>query len=216
MKVWLKPHVHAAVYGPDLVLLDVGEGRYALLAGAADLVDIQDRASAIVSDEPLLFEALRGLDAVASDRPCIVRAERPPLPQDSIPFETAPALSLCDRWTMGRGWLDMVWIYHGRSFPALIAAAGAQPSPDELAETERIVRTAILFDRQSPWIPFQGDCLYRCLMLRRILQRQGLSAHWVFGVRTWPFYAHCWLQAGELALTDHAERLAGYSPILAI
>jgi hypothetical protein len=36
----------------------------------------------------------------------------------------------------------------------------------------------------------------------------------VFGVRTWPFHAHCWLQCDDVVLDDQADRVAAYAPIL--
>jgi hypothetical protein len=44
----------------------------------------------------------------------------------------------------------------------------------------------------------------------------GFDADWIIGVRTWPFMAHCWLQVGAVALDDDVERLAAYTPILAV
>ena len=42
------------------------------------------------------------------------------------------------------------------------------------------------------------------------------AAVWVFGVRTWPFSAHCWLQIGDAVLDDDPERVGIYPPILAV
>ena len=67
-----------------------------------------------------------------------------------------------------------------------------------------------------PWLPFQGQCLHRAFMLRRLLARRGLSVHWVFGVRTWPFMAHCWLQAGDTLVADDLDRVLGFTPILVV
>ena len=50
----------------------------------------------------------------------------------------------------------------------------------------------------------------------RVLRARGFDALWVFGVRTWPFSAHCWLQVGLTALDDDLERLAAYTPIMAV
>ena len=56
----------------------------------------------------------------------------------------------------------------------------------------------------------------RSFVLLRFLQRSGLNARWVIGVRTWPFSAHCWLQIDDTALDDAWERLVVYEPILAV
>lgn len=39
---------------------------------------------------------------------------------------------------------------------------------------------------------------------------------WVFGVRTWPFAAHCWIQIGDLVVGDVLDRVRGYTPIRAV
>ena len=52
--------------------------------------------------------------------------------------------------------------------------------------------------------------------LRAALRRHGHDARWVFGVRTWPFRAHCWLQRGEVVLDDDLETLVPLTPILVI
>jgi hypothetical protein len=66
------------------------------------------------------------------------------------------------------------------------------------------------------WAPAPRQCLVRSFMLMRFLTRAGADARLVFGVRTWPFGAHCWVQAGDQVLDDYADRLVGYSPIMAI
>jgi hypothetical protein len=71
-------------------------------------------------------------------------------------------------------------------------------------------------ERAYPWLPLQGVCVFRSFMLMRLLSRAGIcSPRWVFGVRTWPFHAHCWVQDGDIVLTDHAESLLRYTPIFA-
>lgn len=67
-----------------------------------------------------------------------------------------------------------------------------------------------------PFVPGQGECLYRACLLRSYLAGRGLGSSWVFGVRTWPFAAHCWLQCGDLVLDDDPDRVALYTPILVV
>jgi hypothetical protein len=53
-------------------------------------------------------------------------------------------------------------------------------------------------------------------LLLEFLAARGLAADWVFGVRTWPFSAHCWVQAGGIVLNDTVERVAPYRQILRV
>jgi hypothetical protein len=71
-----------------------------------------------------------------------------------------------------------------------------------------------VFRRVAPWLPLDGACLFRSGFLLGYLESLGHRVDWVFGVRTWPFRAHCWLQAGDVALDDEAERLIAYHPIM--
>jgi len=65
-----------------------------------------------------------------------------------------------------------------------------------------------------PWVPSEGECLQRAFQLRRLLARRGIAVDWVFGVRTWPFGAHCWLQSGDMLVGDRLERVGRYTPIM--
>jgi transglutaminase-like putative cysteine protease len=77
-------------------------------------------------------------------------------------------------------------------------------------------RDAQAFDQLMPLVPFQGQCLFRSRLLLAFLRTADRDATWVFGVRTRPFQAHCWLQVHDTALDDAAERICGYTPILAL
>jgi hypothetical protein len=70
--------------------------------------------------------------------------------------------------------------------------------------------------RARPWLPFEGECLQRTFLLRYFLARSGVATDWVFGVRTWPFSAHCWLQIGDLVVGDRLERVQRFTPIMKV
>ncbi|MEW6017414.1 MAG: lasso peptide biosynthesis B2 protein [Pseudomonadota bacterium] len=70
------------------------------------------------------------------------------------------------------------------------------------------------FDVWSPWWPYQGECLYRAYVRLKFLHAGGHDAHWVFGVRLWPFQAHCWLQVGDLVIGDRVHRVRAFTPIM--
>ncbi len=48
------------------------------------------------------------------------------------------------------------------------------------------------------------------------LGAEGIHPDWVFGVKTEPFDAHCWVQHGEIVLNDAPDRVRQYSPILVV
>lgn len=67
----------------------------------------------------------------------------------------------------------------------------------------RISRCQTMKARRSPYL------------LRRLLRSEGYSPLWIFGVRTWPFGAHCWLQVDDLVIGDTLDRVRFYTPIMA-
>jgi hypothetical protein len=143
------------------------------------------------------------------------------LPLDPIadlwPDRTGPA-SRGDAWNLLQASWDAALIYPHRSFADLVAfgaARGPAASPDN-EPTPEMSRLVAGFHRWAYWTPAPAKCLIRSFMLLRLLRRRGLDARWVFAVRTWPFEAHCWLQAGATVLDDARDRLVAYHPILAV
>ena len=59
-------------------------------------------------------------------------------------------------------------------------------------------------------------CVLNALALVDFLAGYGWYPSWVWGVRSTPFSAHCWVQEGQVVLNDLAERVRGYTPILVI
>jgi hypothetical protein len=59
-------------------------------------------------------------------------------------------------------------------------------------------------------------CLYDSLVLSDFLQRHAVQCTCVFGVKTLPFVAHCWVQIGPHVANSNPQVVATYSPILAV
>ena len=69
---------------------------------------------------------------------------------------------------------------------------------------------------RSLFLSTRALCLLESIVLLELFARYGLYPRWVFGVRTRPFAAHCWLQHEQLVLNDTAERVSAYTPIMAV
>lgn len=214
----LRPGVHAAVLGDDLVLLDVPADAYVCLPdvpgvrrGAGGLQAPSDSGLGDrLAEAGLLAEAgAKGVDTPGSPEL--------PRPRRSAVADALPGPCWRDGAEALGCLLDLSRTYRGRPLAAILEAAArpaGQAAPDEAGpEVLAVVRR---FRAWLPYAPVTGKCLLRSFMLLRLLRRRGLDACWVFGVRTWPFSAHCWLQIGDMVLDDHADRLVAYEPILVV
>ena len=218
MPLYLAPHLHAAAFGRDLVLLDIVKGDYSLLAGASDVFSFTGPSRILDTEESDVGADLLA-EGIVATAPGPLQKPPPRFPGRSALEREAEPVRPSDVTQMTLAFGAMVGRYWGKGLPALLehARRGAAAAPASPLPIEEVARTALVFDQLSPWIPFQGDCLFRCFMLLQWLHRSEASGvRWVFGIRTGPFYAHCWLQADDLALTDFAEPLVNFSPVYAV
>lgn len=121
-------------------------------------------------------------------------------------------MSVSEVLSTGFSWAIAAVRFQRKSLRQLLAfeqADGLQRYSEEklsrLVGATRISRT---------WVPGEGECLQRSFQLRHVLAARGVRADWVFGVRTWPFNAHCWLQIGDLVVGDRLARVRRYTPIM--
>lgn len=59
-------------------------------------------------------------------------------------------------------------------------------------------------------------CLYDSLALACFMAGEGLKTQWVIGVKTQPFAAHSWVQAGSVVLNELHENVRSFKPILVV
>ncbi|TMN24202.1 lasso peptide biosynthesis B2 protein [Pseudoxanthomonas sp. X-1] len=69
------------------------------------------------------------------------------------------------------------------------------------------------FRRSRRYVPVDPICLLDSLAMTRFLAKRGLHANIVFGVTSNPFSAHCWVQAGDLALNDTVGHTSAFVQI---
>lgn len=216
MELDLPPTVHAVLIDDDLVFLDANADIYFCLPLPSGLVR-QEGGRLHTADEALVEELVgaglarrpagqdvgRRAPPVAPER--TARAVLDATPDLDVRFRPAHGLALV---AAVRAALSS----RREAFRDLIAPSSPSvevPTPDAL------LADLVIWRRLAPWLPLDGVCLFRSGMLLAFLRALGHRPDWVFGVRTWPFRAHCWLQVGDLALDDEAERLRAYAPILA-
>jgi hypothetical protein len=214
---FLPPHVHAVRVDDDIVFLDIAADRYLCWPKADGLALSRDRRRLEVCDRDALAE-LEATGLVSRLEPSQARTPSPPEPvADLWPDRNSPS-SRGDTWNLVQASCDAALIYPRRSFADLVAF-GAARGPDTSPDNEpgpKMLRLVGGFHRWAYWTPAPAKCLIRSFMLLRLLRRHDLDARWVFAVRTWPFEAHCWLQAGATVLDDARDRLEAYHPILTV
>ena len=206
MPVVERPDLHVARVRDDLVVLDLARGAYdlapGLFVGALGSADAETRVLDVLGARPAPpLEPLDG-PATGEDRPWLQNLDLDP---------STVEVRRRDRGDAASAWVALVLTYPGAPLRRLTTPAGGSGGPLRADETRR---RAAVFARLLPWAPWPGACLFRAYLLRLFLRRGGCDASWVFGVRTWPFRAHCWLEADGVVLNDDAASIRAYSPIL--
>ncbi|RIA46773.1 transglutaminase superfamily protein [Hephaestia caeni] len=83
------------------------------------------------------------------------------------------------------------------------------------AEADQCRDLVHAFNWSKRFVSHQDQCLVRGVAMCRMLAQRGGRTHLVIGVAL-PFIAHCWVQAGEIVLSDTIDRVRTYVPILAV
>jgi len=193
----------------DLVILDLRADAYACLPHAAAAVRID---GATVEADLGLLGLMTETGLVHDAQPRHGRTP-PALPGRCVEPRSGWTSILAAAYML----IAHFRIHHLGSGPTVQALIKALPSrPAKCADAARAAAVTAAFIRLMPWAPRQGACLHRAFLLLSMLRRAGVDAVWVFGVRTWPFAAHCWLQMGDAVLDDDPERVSQYAPIMAV
>lgn len=212
----LAAHVHAVAIGPDVVLLDLRQDAYFCLPDLARALGpvLTDRAA----DLPAALVDVFRAGGWAADMPEGAPPDRPLRePRADLTVLSPRPLRGRDIGPLIGSLWDLAVRYHGRGLPQVLEFVRRAPSHLAAARTPapELLDLIARFRSAEVWLPTPGKCLARSFLLLRFLQRSGQSADWVFGVRTWPFGAHCWLQVGDTALDEAVELAAEFKPILA-
>lgn len=89
-------------------------------------------------------------------------------------------------------------------------------TPGGIGTESRLLNSALAFLRARKIVPVGTCCLLDALSITTFLTRRRLHANIVFGVTSDPFSAHCWVQSGDIVLTDTVGATRAYSIIRVI
>lgn len=214
MRLFLAHGVHAVSVAHDLVFLDTEADAYFCLGGAAEFCRLGPGGQIDVTAQEVAVQLL-GAGLLSEE----ATPERPSMPvrptaSTHLSWQGETAVSAAVLADAVRVTITARRVFPRSSFAQLLR--GPPPAGSTRSDpTPALIEALAQFEQLRPWLPLDGECLLRSYHLRAFLRRRGHDALWVFGVRTWPFGAHCWLQVGETVLDEDLERLAAYQPIMA-
>ena len=229
---FLSPHVHVCVAGKQVVLLDLERDKYLSMAHAHPIgrwvrgwpippsdtaveSDAENRLLAKMIEQGLLVkDASRGKEASP------VVAEPPKFAMIEHDLNSRPRTTLAQLWRVCAAYTSAKWALKRRPIKEVVQAARLRkkrgPSTSTLdAGTLRPLVTA--FAHLRPLFYTAKDaCLLDSLTLVNFLAGYDFFPQWVFGVKTDPFYAHCWVQQQDFVFNDTPDYVRGFSPILVV
>ncbi|MDP1875193.1 lasso peptide biosynthesis B2 protein [Phenylobacterium sp.] len=211
----LSDDVYAAIRGEDLLLLSLASDQYFCVPAAGAGLRLIAGSSAVEIGDHDLADVLVGCGFVATSGPPEPRAVMPGPVRQEAGRGPRPMGPLVTVQLAAAAALVAAKGFHGQSFAQLVSAANAR-SGQGRTDLVRAADLGCRFATALPWVPSQGDCLYRSYVLQALLAREGLAATWVFGVQTWPFEAHCWVQIEDMVLDDTCDHVSAFTPILAL
>jgi Transglutaminase-like superfamily len=233
---FLSPHVHVCVSGKQVVLLDLERDKYLALAHAhpigrwvrgwpalhpsSDAARIDDSPAPengllakMISQGLLVTDPAVGKEA----SPAVTDEAKVPLVEYDI--HVRPRTSLGQLWNFFLAFTEAKWSLKYRPIGEVVRAArlrkkGGSPAPVDIATVRSLV--AAFVHLRPLFYTALDACLLDSLTLTHFLARYGVFPTWVFGVKTDPFYPHCWIQQGDFVFNDTPDYIRGFSPILVV
>jgi hypothetical protein len=207
-QVTLAAGLHMVRIRDDVVILDVGVDRYSCLVGGGN--QLTPVGSGAVSADDDVLQELQSAGLIAPD-PGPPTCRTPVTPRGELTADEYPGRIACLDTAIRT--LAATAAFRGQSLAQLVDAAEPRNSRPTPFDCRRISARVSAYRTVLPFIPFEGLCLQRAYQLRRVLASDGQRVDWVFGVKTWPFFAHCWLQIDDLVIGDRFDRVRSFTPI---
>jgi len=238
---FLSPHVHVCVAGKQVVLLDLERDKYLSMAYASPLgrwvrgwpvpppdagatnevvspateLDLENRLLAKMVAQGLLVQ-----DASIGKEASPVVAEPPKYTMVEYDLNSRPRTTLAHLWRLCVAYTAAKWALRRHPIKEVVQATRLRKKQASSATvitpaTLRPVVTAFVHLRPL-FFTAKDACLLDSLTLVNFLAGYGVFPQWIFGVKTDPFYAHCWVQQGDFVCNDTADYVRGFSPILVV
>jgi hypothetical protein len=234
----LAPHVYPCVSGQHVVLMDLERDKYVAVVpahrlapwvrgwpvGAMPVADSPHNADsgedALVSQ--MLAHGMLVTDPHVGKLAVPVTTDRPQRGLVEFDLDIRPQATAAQLWRFGRSCLRAQLSLKLRPIQSIVEtvrdrkARRAARDPQQ-ADLVRLRSLVTAFARLRPlFYTLRSACLLDSLTLLHFLSAEDIHPDWVFGVKTEPFDAHCWVQHGEVLLNDIPDRVRQYSPILVV
>jgi hypothetical protein len=241
---FLSPHVHVCVAGKQVVLLDLERDKYLSMACAhpigrwvrgwpvlpSDCADRQSSPPESDAENRLLAKMIaQGLlvkDPSIGKEAAPAIVEAPKFAMVEYDLDSRPRTTPAQLWRVCVAYTAAKWALRRRPIKEVVQAArlrkrrGASTSTLEagrVLETGTVRSLVAAFVHLRPlFFTARDACLLDSLTLVNFLAGYGVFPEWVFGVKTDPFYAHCWVQQGDYVFNDTPDYVRGFSPILVV
>jgi hypothetical protein len=242
---FLSPHVHVCVAGKQVVLLDLERDKYLALPHAHPVgrwvrgwpvlppnSDAATHGDDLPAPENALLAKMISQGLLVTD-PALGKEASPAMTDEArvslveYDLHVRPRTSFRQLWNFFLAYAEARWSLKHRPIGEVVQAARLRKKHVSLAHgssgqastvdiaTVRSLVTA--FVQLRPLFYTARDaCLLDSLTLTHFLARYGVFPAWVFGVKTEPFYPHCWIQQGDFVFNDTPDYIRGFSPILVV
>ncbi|HEU5443086.1 MAG TPA: lasso peptide biosynthesis B2 protein [Steroidobacteraceae bacterium] len=230
----LAPHVYSCVSGQHVVLMDLERDKYVAVVpadrlarwvrgwpvGAVPAAGSSDGAAQ--GADPLVSQMLaQGMlvcDPHVGKPATPVATARPQRSLVEFDLDVRPRVGGTQLWRFARSCLRAQLSLKLRPVQSIVEAVRERKARGgREADPARLRSLVTAFARLRPlFYTLRCACLLDSLTLLHFLSAEGVYPDWVFGVKTEPFDAHCWVQQGEVLLNDVPDRVRQYSPILVV
>jgi len=238
---FLSPHVHVCVAGKQVIFLDLERDKYLAVAHAHPIGRWvsgwplpQSGISAATQDGALarapgpengllaqmISQGLLITDPALGKAAAPVVADKAKVALVEYDLHVRPRATPRQLWNFCAAFMVARWSLKHRPIKEVVQAARLRKkraATAPAADVAKLRELVTAFVHMRPLFYTARDaCLLDSVTLMHFLARYGVFPTWVFGVRTEPFYAHCWVQQGDYVFNDTPDFINGFSSILVV
>jgi hypothetical protein len=243
---FLSPHVHVCVAGKQVVLLDLERDKYLSMAYSHPIgrwvrgwpVPPSESAATSEARSPhaespvaeadaenrllakMIAQGLLVKDPSTGKEAWPAVAEPPTLAMIEHDLNSRPRTTLAQFWRVCIAYTKAKWALKRRPIKQVVQAVRLRKKLGPATSTldpDAVRHLVTAFAHLRPLLYTARDaCLLDSLTLVNFLATYDYFPQWVFGVKTDPFYAHCWVQQHDFVLNDTPDYVRGFSPILVV